>query len=50
MQLLLDVNTLKLFIPVVIQEIEKLKKQKPETGLKYIIIEGFSKGKKKRMI
>lgn len=45
-----DVNTLKLFVPLIIQEIEKLKGQKPETELKYIIIEGFSTGKKKRKI
>ena len=45
-----DVNTLKLFVPLIIQEIEKLKGQKPETELKYIIIEGFSTGKKKRKL
>ena len=45
-----DINTLKLFVPLIIQEIEKLKGQKPETELKYIIIEGFSTGKKKRKL
>jgi hypothetical protein len=45
-----DVNTLKLFVPLIMQEIEKLKGQKPETDLKYIIIEGFSTGKKKRKV
>jgi hypothetical protein len=45
-----EVNTLKLFVPLIIQEIEKLKGQKPETELKYIIIEGFSTGKKKRKV
>lgn len=45
-----DVNTLKLFIPVIIQEIEKLKGEKPETKLKYISVEGFSSGKKKHKV
>ena len=43
-----DVNTLKLFVPLIIYEIEKMKGLKPETNLKYIIIEGFNTGKKKR--
>ena len=43
-----DVNTLKLFVPIVIAEIENLNDEKPEAKLKYISIEGFSKGKKKR--
>ena len=45
-----DVNTLKLFVPLIIQEIEKLKGQKPETELKYIIIEGCSTGTKTRKL
>jgi hypothetical protein len=43
-----DVNTLKLFVPIVIAEIETLNNEKPEAKLKYISIEGFSTGKKKR--
>ena len=43
-----DVNTLKLFVPLIIQEIEKLEGLKPESDLKYIIIEGFSRVKRNK--
>lgn len=44
------VSTLRLFVPLIIQEIELLNGQRPEMALKYITVEGFSTGKKKRMI
>jgi hypothetical protein len=39
-----------MFVPLIIQEIEKLEGLKPKTDLKYIIFEGFSTGKKKRKV
>jgi hypothetical protein len=39
-----------MYVPIIIQEIEKLEGPKPETDLKYIIVEGYSTGKKKRKV